>query len=270
MMRKKDQQPKGKEEKVHCLQNQFFHIVFGPMGLGETLAFFFAFWDAMGNPMNGTEKEQEQKQQERNTIKNKWWEKVRKTTKRQGRKKQEQKYLQKKTKKQIKTYIILKDVCNLYFKMYVIVQWNTSLPAWHLASQNTKALPKALDTATFVDTTTSGTHICHQAPLILEVQTQKVIATTILVPLRQVSSTLRSTICQASRRERRWEFLTEQEADLPNVSSPRIRGLAAFCWFFVFFLFFFRCHILSYFYGETPYMYTLYIYIFFLGGGLDI
>ena len=41
MMRKKDQQPKGKEEKVHSLQNQFFHILLGPMGLGETLAFFF-------------------------------------------------------------------------------------------------------------------------------------------------------------------------------------------------------------------------------------
>ena len=67
MMRKKDQQPKGKEEKVHCLQNQFFHIVFGPMGLGETLAFFFAFWDAMGNPMNGTKKKQEQAQSRKRT-----------------------------------------------------------------------------------------------------------------------------------------------------------------------------------------------------------
>ena len=30
-----------KKEKVHCLQNQIFHIFFGPMGLGETLANFF-------------------------------------------------------------------------------------------------------------------------------------------------------------------------------------------------------------------------------------
>ena len=67
MMRKKDQQPKGKEEKVHCLQNQFFHIVFGPMGLGETLAFFFCVWEAMGNPMNGTKKKQEQAQSRKRT-----------------------------------------------------------------------------------------------------------------------------------------------------------------------------------------------------------
>ena len=42
-----------KKEKVHCLQNQFFHIFFGPMGLGETLANFFStFWEVMGNPGN--------------------------------------------------------------------------------------------------------------------------------------------------------------------------------------------------------------------------
>lgn len=145
-------------------------------------------------------------------------------------------------------------------------------PAWHLASQNTKALPKTLDTATFFDTTTSGTHICHQAPLILEVQTQKVIATTILVPLRRVSSTLRSTICQASRRERRWEFLTEQGSRFAErfVTENPWLGSVLLIFGGVFFCSFFRCHILSYFYGETPYLY-IYIYIiFFWGDGLDI
>ena len=31
----------GRKEKVHCLQNQVLHNFFGPMGLGETLTFFF-------------------------------------------------------------------------------------------------------------------------------------------------------------------------------------------------------------------------------------
>ena len=39
-----------KKEKVHCLQNQIFHIFFGPMGLGETLAnFFWTFWEVLGS-----------------------------------------------------------------------------------------------------------------------------------------------------------------------------------------------------------------------------
>ena len=213
MMKKKEQQPKGKEEKVHSLQNQFFHILLGPMGLGETLAFFFCVLGCDGKSNEWHRKRTRASTiKEKKAIKNKWWGKSKKNNQKARKKKQEQKYIQKKTKKQIKTYSILKDVCKLYFKMYVIMQWTISLPkmcnqaarmtgprrrhpAWHLASQNTKALPKTLDTATFFDTTTSGTHICHQAPLILEVQTQKVIATTILVPLRRVSSTLRSTIC---------------------------------------------------------------------------
>ena len=39
-----------KKEKVHCLQSQVFHIFFGPMGLGETLAIFFlTFWEVLGS-----------------------------------------------------------------------------------------------------------------------------------------------------------------------------------------------------------------------------
>ena len=42
------------------------------MGLGETLAIFFlAFWNVMGNPMNGTEKNKNKinKKQEKQTVK---------------------------------------------------------------------------------------------------------------------------------------------------------------------------------------------------------
>lgn len=140
-------------------------------------------------------------------------------------------------------------------------------PAWHLASQNTKALPKTLDTATFFDTTTSGTHICHQAPLILEVQTQKVIATTILVPLRRVSSTLRSTICQASRRERRWEFLTEQGSRFAErfVTENPWLGSVLLIFGGVFFLFFFSVpYFIIFLWGDPIYVYIYIIY--FLGG----
>ena len=56
-MRKK-RKTTEQEDKVHCLQNQVFYMFFGPMGLGETLAIFFAFWEVMGNAMNGSEKKQ--------------------------------------------------------------------------------------------------------------------------------------------------------------------------------------------------------------------
>ena len=60
-MRNKKEKTTKQEETVHSLQNQVFHMFFGPMGLGETLANFFllASWEVMGNPMNGTEKKQE-------------------------------------------------------------------------------------------------------------------------------------------------------------------------------------------------------------------
>ena len=46
-----------KKQKVHCLQNQVFHIFFGPLGLGETLANFFStFWEVMGSPRKSRRK----------------------------------------------------------------------------------------------------------------------------------------------------------------------------------------------------------------------
>ena len=62
MMRKKEQQPKGNEEKVHRLQNQFFHILLGPMGLGETLTIFFCVLGRDGKSNERHKKKQEQAQ----------------------------------------------------------------------------------------------------------------------------------------------------------------------------------------------------------------
>jgi len=66
MMRKKEQQPKGNEEKVHRLQNQFFHILLGPMGLGETLTIFFC---VLGR--DGKSNERHKKKTRASTIKEK-------------------------------------------------------------------------------------------------------------------------------------------------------------------------------------------------------
>ena len=54
-MRKKKEKPK-KEETVHCLRgaNPVVPQGEGPPR-GNSRDFFFAFWDVMGNPMNGTE-----------------------------------------------------------------------------------------------------------------------------------------------------------------------------------------------------------------------
>ena len=41
MIKQQKKLPKRKK-KVHCLQNHFFLLFFGPMGLGETLAIFFS------------------------------------------------------------------------------------------------------------------------------------------------------------------------------------------------------------------------------------
>ena len=48
-----------KKEKVHCLQSQVFHIFFGPMGLGETLANFFL--DVLGSDGKSMEIQKKQK-----------------------------------------------------------------------------------------------------------------------------------------------------------------------------------------------------------------
>ena len=61
----KKEKPPKKEDKVHCLQNQVFHIFFG------LSRFFLAFWEVMGNPLKGTEKKQEKHYQKEKPIKHK-------------------------------------------------------------------------------------------------------------------------------------------------------------------------------------------------------
>ena len=68
MMRKKEQQPKGNEEKVHSLQNQFFHILLGPMGLGETLTIFFC---VLGRDGKSNERHKKKKQEQAQSRKRK-------------------------------------------------------------------------------------------------------------------------------------------------------------------------------------------------------